>query len=103
MQTICGLSSLNMSILRYIRHRRCRTDRRLNNIKDYLNDCIQECDKSTTRLVVRLLIEIVNAPDRQNLLVAFPVIVSLARRGPNTLFDRRVLSAFFILGQCLSH
>ena len=52
---------------------------------------------------MRLLIEIVNAPDRQKLLVAFPVIVSLARRGPNTLFDRRVLSAFFILGQCLSH
>ena len=102
MQTICGLSGLNMSILRYVRHRRYRTDRQHNKIKEYLDLCLQDCDRTSTRLVIRLLVDIITSPDRPDLRVALPVIVSLARRLHNTQTDQRMLTAFYILGQCLS-
>ena len=102
MQTICGLSGLNMSLLRFIRQRRYRTDRQRNNINSYLSQCSRDCDRASTRLIIHLLQEIVSTPDRQELLVALPVLVALARRVHNTPSDRRMLSSFFVLGQCLS-
>ena len=96
------MSGLNMSILRYIRHRRYRTDRQLNKIKEYLDLCLQDCDRASTRLVIHLLVDIITSPDRHDLRVALPVVVSLARRLHNTQTDQRMLTAFYILGQCLS-
>ena len=102
MQTICGMSGLNMSILRYIRHRRYRTDRQHNKIKEYLDQCLEDCDRASTRLVINLLVDIITSPDRLELRVALPVVVSLARRLHNTQTDQRLLTAFNILGQCIS-
>ena len=96
------MSGLNMSILRYIRHRRYRTDRQLNKIKEYLDQCLEDCDRASTRLVINLLVDIITSPDRLELRVALPVVVSLARRLHNTQNDQRLLTAFNILGQCLS-
>ena len=102
MQTICGVSGLNMSILRYIRHHRYRTDRQYNKIKEYLDQCLEDCDRASTRLVINLLVDIIDSPDRLELHVALPVVVSLARRLHNTQADQRLLTAFNILGQCIS-
>ena len=101
MQTICGYSGLNMALLRFIRQRSFCTERQRNNIKNYLSRCSRDCDRATTRLVITLLQEIVSAPDRQDFLLALPVLVSLARRLHNTPSDRLKLSYFYVLGQCL--
>ena len=102
MQTICGLSGLNMSLLRYIRQRRYRTDRQQTKIQDYLTLCLHDCDRTSTRLVINLLVDIVSAPERQDLLMALPVLVALAQHVHNTRSDQRMLTYFYVLGQCIS-